>query len=67
MKQFVMFVMGMFLVGLVLAEGGKVQEANPVFDEDGNPIGIVQPADCEQYGSLQSGKVVWFCEVEDED
>lgn len=67
MKQLVMFVVGMFLVGVVLAGGGKIQDSNPVFDEDGNSIGIIQPADCEQYGSLQSGKVVWFCEVEDDD
>jgi len=54
----------MMFSNLSNAEGGKVQEANPVFDEDGDVVGIVVPADCEKYGSLQSGKVVYFCTVD---
>lgn len=64
-----------FLVGVVLsfgsltmanAEGDKVREGNIVFDEDGEPVGLVVPVDCEKTFSPQSGAAVYFCVEEEE-
>jgi len=52
----------------VSAGGGKVQAQNPVFDEDGGIVGVVDPnVECEKYASLQSGQTVYFCSSESED
>ena len=64
---FVSLIASFFVSYSAFGEGGKVQEQNPVFDEDGNPVGIVVPVDCEKYFSAQSGAAVWFCDEEEKD
>jgi len=55
-------------IAVASAGGGKNQIQNPVFDEDGNLIGIVIPAvNCEKFFSEQSGASVFFCDNEEED
>ena len=63
------FAATMLVAGQVQAsDGGKWQKQNPVFDEDGEVIGVVDPnVDCESYASTQSGQEVYFCTSEDKD
>ena len=53
-------------IGIAKAEGDKVREANVVFGDDGEPVGIIVPVDCTKAFSPQSGAVVYFCVVEGE-
>lgn len=70
MKFFTILFLTVLFVGYIAiasAEGGKEQMQNPVFDEDGNLIGIVIPAvNCEKFFSEQSGASVYFCDDEEE-
>ena len=52
---------------LSYAEGDKVRDGNVVFDDDGEPVGIVVPVDCTKTFSPQSGAAVYFCVVEEAD
>ncbi len=69
--SFIYAALMVFMVGysaMVSAEGGNVRQGNPVFDDDGNIVGVVDPnVDCEKYFTAQSGAAVYFCVAEDDD
>lgn len=62
-KLFIFILLG--YSAFVMAEGKKVQENNIIFDEDGEPTGIVIPVDCTKTYSPQSGAAVYFCSPEE--
>jgi len=61
MKNVVLAVFFMMFCGVVLAAGDNVRDKNPVFDSDGNLVGIVTPLRCTQLVNLESGETGWFC------
>ena len=68
MKSAVLAVFLMMYFGAVLAAGDNVRDKNPVFDSDGNLVGIVTPLRCTQLVNLESGQTGWFChDVESDD
>jgi len=52
-------------VGQAQADGGQVREASPVFNEDGYPVGVFYPLECQEYAPDHSGQVVIICTDED--
>lgn len=49
--------------GVAQASGDQNRDKNPVIDDEGNIIGVVDPnVNCEMYVAPQSGKIVYFCD-----